>query len=1280
MSDGTISGRERALLQDLESLVALRSAGEASLASRWSQGSGAAELAHDQAIAMAKKEWSRITDAGWAACVESQKALTDSLAAEMESLRRTMSVELAAFNERTEAVIAAGKREAEEITWLADTVAESAQTKTRLAYEQARRAAEAREATLATLRADADELLRRYRHSTLPSIEEPGERSPRAGAGASGATAGNPGTQAATDEALTLAREACEALTRRVRPIVLRLPLVTTWVALGAGLGVGVAMGVKGEDWHRVIWPFAPVGAGVMGVALGALALWWRRRVPHAARHAAELLAVASRAVAAWQAEAMAQRDREGTEIARRRESDLRRAEGSLALAEEVARKRRTVEQAALQAEHERRLAECRQKHERELQAVRAKEREIRASATAARDAATSEAARARDASLESLREMDRVQRTELRETWRGGLARIAAEVRALSAPAALAAAVPFGRIVVDRATMAGGIPADSSFATDDPASFELPAVLDLRARGSLLVRTSPEERARGLELLRLTMLQAFRTLPAGKVRLTMLDPVGLGESFAGFMHLADYEEGLIGDRIWTEPRHIEQRLTDLTEHMETVIQKYLRNEYRSIHEYNEEAGEIAEPFRFLVIADFPASFSEAAAKRLASIASSGGRCGVYTLIHAPLASESAHRKGVSAAPPHWAPFRELEQASNVLVVKDGKVTWSDADFGRWPLHLERMPDGEALTREIQELGRRAKESTRVEVPFTAVEPEAMWSLDSSQEVRVPLGRAGAKKLQHLLLGRGTAQHALIAGRTGSGKSTLLHVMITAAGLWYSPSELELYLVDFKKGVEFKAYATHALPHARVIAVESEREFGLSVLRRLDAELTRRGALFRDAGVQDLAGFRRKSPGEPMPRVLLVVDEFQEFFVEDDRLAQEASLLLDRLVRQGRAFGMHVVLGSQTLGGAYTLARSTLGQMAVRIALQCAEADSYLIMSEDNAAPRLLSRPGEAIYNDASGLVEGNSPFQIVWLPEQTRDAALARIAAMAQQRGVRTPPPIVFEGNIPADMTRNKGLADAIERGESGPVRLWLGDAVSIKEPTSVVLRRQSGANLLVVGNQESAALATTLAAMLSAAAKRGTRLVVLDGTPADAPEADAIGSAARAIGAKHGGPRAAAAEVATLAAELDRRLADERSDPADVVLFIHGLHRFRDLRRGDDFDFSASADQPAKVLMRLIREGPSVGMHVVVTCDTVSGIERAFERSALRDFESRVLLQMSAADSTHLTDSPVASTLGRHRAVLYQEDAGTFEKFRPYSTPPSGWVEQSAAILAAR
>src|SRR5581483_1833076 len=237
--------------------------------------------------------------------------------------------------------------------------------------------------------------------------------------------------------------------------------------------------------------------------------------------------------------------------------------------------------------------------------------------------------------------------------------------------------------------------------------------------------------------------------------------------------------------------------------------------------------------------------------------------------------------------------------------------------------------------------------------------------------------------------------------------------------------------------------------------------------------------LFRIRGVNDLPSFRaghKADNGDPagaMPRMLLIVDEFQEFFVEDDKIAQEAALLLDRLVRQGRAFGIHIHLGSQTLSGAYTLARSTIDQMAVRIALQCSETDAYLILSKDNAAARLLSRPGEAIYNDANGLVEGNDIFQIVWLSDEQRDHYLQRVRDLARRQGYVPPrPTIVFEGNVPGDIAKNEPLRRRLEGGArpegQRAARAWLGEAIAIKDPTAAEFAAQSGSNLLVIGQQE--------------------------------------------------------------------------------------------------------------------------------------------------------------------------------------------------------------------
>jgi DNA segregation ATPase FtsK/SpoIIIE, S-DNA-T family len=559
----------------------------------------------------------------------------------------------------------------------------------------------------------------------------------------------------------------------------------------------------------------------------------------------------------------------------------------------------------------------------------------------------------------------------------------------------------------------------------------------------------------------------------------------------------------------------------------------------------------------------------------------------------------------------------------------------------------------------------------------------------------VPIGRLGATKRQALDLGKGTAQHGLIAGKTGSGKSTLLHAIITNLGLTYSPDEIELYLIDFKKGVEFKPYAEYAMPHARVVAIESEREFGLSVLQRLDAELRSRGEKFRIAGVTDINGYRNENPGERMPRILLIVDEFQEFFVEEDKMAQEAALLLDRLVRQGRAFGLHVLLGSQTLGGAYSLARATIDQMAVRIALQCSEADAHLILSKENSAARLLSRPGEAIYNDANGLVEGNDIFQVVWLSDDRREAALKMLDERA--KGTERRLPLVFEGNAPAELDRNN-LLTAMLKTDSWPSRprafsAWLGDAIAIKDPTAAVFRPQSGSHLLMIGQQEDAALPIFASAILSLAAQHrpddpsdplAGRFHILDGTAPDDNNANFLTNLVDGLPhpVKVLDPWSVAPTFAELAELIAARHARTTDDRSTHYLIIHGVHRFRDLRRPDDeYSFGRGGTiTPAQHLTTILRDGPSVGVHCLMWCDTLVNVNRAFDRTMLRECTQRVLFQMSATDSSHLIDSPLAARLGRNRALFSREEQEQPEKFRPYGFPSREWLTWAKAQLAKR
>jgi len=898
--------------------------------------------------------------------------------------------------------------------------------------------------------------------------------------------------------------------------------------------------------------------------------------------------------------------------------------------------------------------------------------------------------------------------------------------------PDAFAEGAKFATLAVEVETLSEVSLAGKGFTLPGPVSFHTPLSLRVPGAASILFETKSSGHEQIIGALNNLILRLLTSAPPGRLAFTIFDPVGLGQNFAGLMHLADFEERLINSRIWTQTAQFEQRLADLNEHIEKVTQMYLRNEYETLAEYNAQAGRMAEKYQFLVIADFPSNFSDLAVKRLQSIAASGPRCGVHLLIHwdqrkaAPVEfvpeelrkhsicivpqGDGFALAGCPAAEPLLArPSATLASPSEGEERAGGGVVPGINAWNGLKLLLDAPPDAALATQLLQQIGKDSTDSYRVEMPFAEVAPEdgELWTRQTTSELRVAVGRTGATKLQYLALGQGTRQHGLIAGKTGSGKSTLFHVIITNLALWCSPEQVEFYLVDFKKGVEFKCYATHKLPHARVIAIESDREFGLSVLQRIDDELKRRGDLFRKLGAQDIAGYQRAGGTEPMPRTLLLIDEFQELFVEDDRVSQGAALLLDRIVRQGRAFGIHVLLGSQTLGGAYSLARATIGQMVVRIALQCNEADAYLIMNEDNPAPRLLSRPGEAIYNDEGGALQGNSPFQVVWLPDEVREMWLAKVSAFAERRsptrrvsdevshragseiGAPMREPIVFEGNAPASLRDNallRALLDAKAIQSGAAPRIWLGAPNSIKGPTEAIFRRQSGNHLLIVGQREEAALGMLGVALVSLAAqhpKNSARFFVFDCSAPDSPEAKFLERAVQAVPQAIKLVRAGDVdEVMTgLAAEQQQRTDDPGAVTTETYLLIHGLQRNKKLRFDEEMSFSLDAGaggNPGLQLNKLICEGASLGFHVIANCDTYNNVMRFLSRKALSEFEMRVVFQMSANDSASLIDSPQANNLGLHRAILFNGQEGWLETFRPYALPDEGWLAEVGQRLA--
>lgn len=828
-----------------------------------------------------------------------------------------------------------------------------------------------------------------------------------------------------------------------------------------------------------------------------------------------------------------------------------------------------------------------------------------------------------------------------------------------------------FGELSYSAEEQEGPRPRSEQLQLSEAEDYALPLRLRVPDAASFLIETKQFGRDEAIGTLNALSLRWLAQAPAGRLSFSFFDPVGLGESFAGLMHLSDYEEILINSRIRTQEDQIDQRLGELCDHMEKVIQMYLRSDYETITQYNEAAGTIAERYHFVVVADFPKGFTEQAARRLLSIAASGSRCGVFLLLHCDQRADL----------PAGFQMDDLRKAclcvrSNIdgFFLKDNPVSGSQ-------LTLDAPPEPDEFARWVHRIGEANRDSNRIEVPFSFITPDEdqVWSGGTTKEITVPIGRSGATKLQQLALGRGTCQHALIAGKTGSGKSTLFHVMVTNLALWCDPDEVEFYLIDFKKGVEFKCYADHQLPHARVIAIESDREFGLSVLQRIDEELKRRGELFRAVGVQDVAGYRGTNDAQPMPRTLLLIDEFQEFFTVDDQISQQAAVLLDRIVRQGRAFGIHAVLGSQTLGGAFTLARATLGQMTVRIALACNEADAYLIMDDSNPAPRLLTRPGEGIYNDRAGAAEANSPFQVVWLDEGERDECLRKVRDRAVSEGKDGGSLVVFEGNAPGDVTTDTAVSHFLDLPEfPGPARIFLGAPNAIKGPTEIRFERQSGSNLLFVGQRDDAidSMAVIGLRLLREQLGDSARLVLIDGRFAHGEDTSPFCEAVRAIGgietpnAHEMGP-----VINELAASMKARADGDTGGADSAFLVIPSLHRYKLLRYEEDFSFSMDEEaeaKPSTSLNELINEGPGWGFHVIVSVDSYNNVNRCLGRRAAGEFEKKILFQMSAGDSASLIESGAASDLGLNRALNYDEPTGTTEIFRPYSFPPISWFSE--------
>jgi len=872
----------------------------------------------------------------------------------------------------------------------------------------------------------------------------------------------------------------------------------------------------------------------------------------------------------------------------------------------------------------------------------------------------------------------------------------------------------------------------------------------------------SADSRQAAVRALESIALRAICTFPVRKLQGIFIDPVSMGDVFP-FKSLPN---SIVGQQTYTRSDDVQEQLRKLTVHTQQVIQNYLSRDYDTLEEYNSVKSSIEEAYRYLFVADFPKNFSNQALEDLRSLLSNGSRAGVYAVLHINSTLEKPRNFDYSIFDEYCTVLRPTKQyhegsqlfemqlptGSQLFEMQLPKGIEPQSSNRRYPLSckltLDQPPNSyqfNQLTALITEAAKQVKTET---VSFSDFYPEEFWSKDSRQIISAPIGITGARERIEFWMGENeeslVVSGGLLAGKPGAGKSYTLHAIIISLAMEYSPDELQMYLLDFKEGVEFQVYVDpdrseqssppddlsdfKALPHARVISIESDREFGLSVLQNIQKEIEVRGVLFKSAGVSELHDYRTKT-GTKLPRILVVIDEFQYMFQENDAITQQLNLLFEDITRRGRAFGIHLLIASQS-PSVRNMNSFIYSFIDLRMAMQMDQNTATSVLAEGNTdSVDLLDRAGRLIYNPKLGKKGSNTIGQVADVSLSQRKQALYQIQSTVEQKGYQRQQPLVlFNGNRPTKLRHNAHLAQLVAMNQWAtaselkrlaqesdwmtqeyPGIAWLGEAMRIGNHTRAIFRRRPRSNLLMIGSVEEAIfgiLEGCLLSLVHSYSPQQAEFHIMDFSYADDEgEANWAGMTIAfrdavqplfpvRLGKRFPDPQNNIARAETILntahAELERRRQYRTANPDELqigasiflVVAIGGLNRAQMLRPvmgKSRMEMSPDAHK----LLEIAEYGSELGIHLLLWLDSTKTFLQLSgdSRASLTHFDLRVALQMPADDSRQLLGETFAQNLPAMRA--YFSDAASasgLEKFKPYAVPSDSEIWEYGERLKHR
>jgi S-DNA-T family DNA segregation ATPase FtsK/SpoIIIE len=295
------------------------------------------------------------------------------------------------------------------------------------------------------------------------------------------------------------------------------------------------------------------------------------------------------------------------------------------------------------------------------------------------------------------------------------------------------------------------------------------------------------------------------------------------------------------------------------------------------------------------------------------------------------------------------------------------------------------------------------------------------WTSARHMHPRVPIGVGDSGTLFIDLVEDGP--HTLIAGTTGAGKSELLRSLIVGLAAEMPPDEINFVLVDFTGGSAFDSCAE--LPHTVGLVTDLDEHLAGRVLRCLRAELHHRERVLRAAGVSSFDDHQQLVDAAPLPRLVLVVDEFASVAAE---LPEFVASLVD-VAQRGQSLGLHMVLATQRPAG--VVDNKIKANTNLRIALRVQDdGDSIDVIGSKDAALLPRRTPGRAYarlgagelvmfqsaYSSGAAAVDGDPRRAREHLVE-VRPFVVGRDLTPMENRLVRSASDPTAPGGMPSDL-----------------------------------------------------------------------------------------------------------------------------------------------------------------------------------------------------------------------------------------------------------------------